>query len=399
MNLTECALLVACVLASAAAAPPDERDCICQRVPSGVRVFARDRQDGHAAHVHHMLLAAHEAAGGCHASYDLVYKPLGGWGDQIRGMVTAFYAAALTHRGFATMWSPLFRVGDYFETHLATYSRADEAAKLEAPVIDAAGNWTYFRDPTAIDALLSLNGSAVVRTNAWQWTELTRLPRLRAAAELLGVAGMSQQALYVLAVQVMLPRPAPAVEAHVNTLLGRPADVRIEFGRRPPRGKHGMRLLTIGVQIRTGGIGEGWEEDNLVRTSLPGVDCFAAEAARLCGAQCLVFLTADSGAAAARFKAVLAAAAGAAAAVVEHVGLVLHTDFPVPAVALGKPSSDPWQKTFVDWTALSQVDALLMSRSGFGWTAGWAGRAPYMRMMRDGAECAWFDFETPDGLF
>jgi hypothetical protein len=43
---------------------------------------------------------------------------------------------------------------------------------------------------------------------------------------------------------------------------------------------------------------------------------------------------------------------------------------------------------------------MLMSRSGFGWTAGWAGRVPYMRMMMlDGAECAWFDFDTPDGLF
>ena len=341
---------------------------------------------------------AHEAAVDCRAAQDLVFKPLGGWGDQIRGMVTVFYAAALTHRGFAATWSPLFNVDDYFETHLATYSRADEAAKLEAPVIDAAGNWTYFRDPNAIDALMSLNGSAVVRSNAWQWTELTRLPRLRAAAEHLGVAGLSQEALFVLAVQVMLPRPAPAVEAHVNALLGRPADVRIEFGRRPPRGKHGMRLLTIGVQIRTGGIGEAWDDDQ--RLPLSSAACFAAEAARLCGGvRCLVFLTADSGAAAGRFRAALTAVAGVDAAVVEHAGPILHTAQGVPRAAPDEPSIDPWLKTFVDWTALSQVDALLMSRSGFGWTAGWAGRVPYLRMLREGAACVWIDFDTPDGLF
>ena len=146
-------------------------------------------------------------------------------------------------------------------------------------------------------------------------------------------------------------------------------------------------------------MGEAWVDSGL-RHPLASADCFATEAARLCGgARCLVFLTADSDAAASRFKAALSAATGAAAAVVEHAGPVLHTDHPVPAAALGKPSTDPWQKTFVDWTALSQVDALLMSRSGFGWTAGWAGRVPYMCMMREDAECAWIDFDTPNGMF
>jgi len=394
------ALLAACasVAAAAAAAVPAPADCVRQRVPGGVHLFARDGWDGHVAHVHRMLQAAHEVAAGCCGAHDLVFKPAGGWGDQVRGMVTAFYAAALTHRGFAATWSPLFSVDDYFETNLSTYSRDAGAAALAAPVITAVDNFTHFKELAAVDALLALPGSAVLHTNAFQWAELARAPPLRAAAEQLGVAGLSQEALFVLAVQVMLPRPAPAVEAHVNAALGRAAETSIEFGRRMAHGPRRRHSLTIGVQIRTGGVGEAWVDSGL-RVPLASVDCFATEAARLCAARCLVFVTADSSAAAARFKAALAAAAGGAATVVEHAGPILHTDRPVPAGAAGDPAADPWLKTFVDWIALSQVDALLMSRSGFGWTAGWAGRVPYMRMMVEGSGCDWFDFGTPDGLF
>ena len=309
-----------------------------------------------------MLQAALEVAAGCRGVHDLVFKPAGGWGDQVRGMVTTFYAAALTHHEFAATWSPLFSVDDYFETHLANYSRDAGAATLAAPVIAAADNFTHFTEPAAVDELLALPGSAVVFTNAFQWAELARAPALRAAAERLGVAGLSQEALYVLAVQVMLPRPAPAVEAHVNALLRRTADARIEFGRRPPRGKHGRPLFTIGVQIRTGGVGEAWVDSGLRQPLLASADRFAGEAARLCGAQCLVFLTADSAAAAARFKAALVAVAGAAAAVVEHAGPILHTDRELPAAALGTPSTDPWQKTFVDWVVPSGRPAHVAQR-------------------------------------
>lgn len=48
----------------------------------------------------------------------------------------------------------------------------------------------------------------MVRTNAWKWAELTRLPRRRAAAGLLGKAGMSQEALYVLAYTMVLSAAA-----------------------------------------------------------------------------------------------------------------------------------------------------------------------------------------------
>ena len=392
------ALLAAWVLAAATAAPSADRECVRQNLPGGVHLFARDGQDGRAAHVHRALQAAHEVAVDCRAAHDLVFKPLGGWGDQIRGMVTVFYAAALTHLGFAATWSPLFTVDDYFETRLAAYSRDAGAAELAAPVIAVVHNSSHFKEPAAVDTLLALPGSAVLHTNAFQWAELARLPRLRAAAEHLGVAGLSQEALFVLAVQVMLPRPAPAVEAHVNAALGRAAQTRIEFGRRMAHSAHKRRPLTIGVQIRTGGIGEAWDDDQ--RLPLSSAACFAAEAARLCGGvRCLVFLTADSGAAAGRFRAALTAVAGVDAAVVEHAGPILHTAQGVPRAAPDEPSIDPWLKTFVDWTALSQVDALLMSRSGFGWTAGWAGRVPYLRMLREGAACVWIDFDTPDGLF
>ena len=104
-------------------------------------------------------------------------------------------------------------------------------------------------------------------------------------------------------------------------------------------------------------------------------------------------MTADSSLALATFKAAVTAHA---ARVVDYAGPILHTDRPVPSD--GGATADPWLKTFVDWTALSQADVLLSSVSGFGWTAGWAGRVPYVRMVHDTKSCAWLDFESPTKL-
>jgi hypothetical protein len=60
--------------------------------------------------------------------------------------------------------------------------------------------------------------------------------------------------------------------------------------------------------------------------------------------------------------------------------------------------SDIWEKTFIDWTTLSQVDVLLMSFSGFGWTAAWSGAVPYVRRLGIRGNCSWSDFDQADDL-
>ena len=124
---------------------------------------------------------------------------------------------------------------------------------------------------------------------------------------------------------------------------------------------------------------------------------------RLCsgGRPCTVFLTTDSGLASAKFKEALGPLP---MRVLEWQGSVLHTDRPIPtttppptATATSTANtSDVWEKTSLDWTTLSQVDVLLMSRSGFAWTAAWAGTVPYVREL--GGGCALRDFDRSDRL-
>ena len=83
---------------------------------------------------------------------------------------------------------------------------------------------------------------------------------------------------------------------------------------------------------------------------------------------------------------------------VEVGGGILHTDRLESAAAAAAASAAPnstdlWEKTFLDWSALSQVDVMLMSHSGFSWTAAWSGAVPYVRQLVVGDSCTWVDFD------
>ena len=106
---------------------------------------------------------------------------------------------------------------------------------------------------------------------------------------------------------------------------------------------------------------------------------------------CVVFLTADSRAAVDVF---VGAMNGTGIGVAQTNGPILHTDRGVPASLLSNAStatitSDPWLKTYADWVALSQSDVLLMSHSGYGLTAAWAGGVPHVWQLREGDACEW----------
>ena len=107
---------------------------------------------------------------------------------------------------------------------------------------------------------------------------------------------------------------------------------------------------------------------------------------------CVVFLTADSRAAA---RAFVDALAGTDIAIIQTSGPILHTDRGVPATSrpaadpMGRGPADPWLKTYADWAALSQADLLLTSHSGYGQTAAWAGGVPHVRQLRKGGACEW----------
>ena len=57
----------------------------------------------------------------------------------------------------------------------------------------------------------------------------------------------------------------------------------------------------------------------------------------------------------------------------------------------GDDRSNPWLKTYADWVAMSVADTLLVSASGYGMTAAWAGGVPQVYQLRLGSEetCQW----------
>jgi len=343
-----------------------------------------------AAHIHRTDLPDGDAGPQCATDVELIFEPAGGWGDQLRGMVMAHHAALLTAKRFRVHWPHGFNLTDYFNAQLRMVTLPREV-RSQMPVIEAVDRFDFFKDASNIERIRDMSDPFVLHTNAYQWLHLVRSPVVRLAAEYYGLAGLSFHDLFVLSMQVLLPSVTAPVQHAVNRVLHRDLDTAISLGKRASKRPFHS---TIGVQIRTGGLGENWI-DSETKHSIEDVRCFAEEARRLCRPYCAIFLTADSAAAALMFKSFFA---DSSTPVFEFTGEVLHTDRPVPdsVRSIADGGNDPWLKTFVDWTAMTQVDVLLMSRSGFGWTAAWAGSVPYVRWLALGnaeAACSWNVFD------
>ena len=388
----------------------------------------------------------------------LVFTTIGGFGDRLKGMVTAFYAALLSHADFRVSWTAPASIAPYFDiepTHLWEESGSGGDARLTggetyapfdahlaipgAATVNIIDAFNFFSDP-ATDFVAGLappaNGSVtILRTNAPSWLDVVRHPSVRRAADLYGLTDLSRQDLFVLALQAVLRRPSQVVIEAASSVLPQPLQTAVcrslaaGFGKGDPArrvsGASGTRAASyrhdallagarrglgrnlgtnssepsptpalIGVQIRTGGIGEAWT-DSEHRHPVESARCFADRATELCldlyGGACVVFLTADSRAAADAF---VGALNGTGIAVTQTRGPVLHTDRGVPASSRNEADTvakqaDPWLKTYADWVALSQADVLLMSHSGYGLTAAWAGGVPHVRQLRKGGACEW----------
>jgi hypothetical protein len=78
-------------------------------------------------------------------------------------------------------------------------------------------------------------------------------------AELYDLAGLTRFELYELAMRVLMPKPSGRIQRAVNEVLVRSPRWPIVFGSRRMPLQASDKV--IGVQIRTGGVGEKWKDD------------------------------------------------------------------------------------------------------------------------------------------
>jgi hypothetical protein len=418
----------------------------------------------------------------------LVFSPVGGFGDRLKGMVTAFYASLLTHARFRVAWTRPSVLAGYFEVDPSwLWSDADDDDVPGTPPINAdianPGIKVGARfEPGSIQA--HMPGAAIVRavddreylpffdaaqndfvgalappnhckgsqkpcstiifvTSAHAWLTIVRLPALRITADAYGLSSLTQRELFTLALRVLLRHPSAPVLLGVETAIAGVLDVNRGVGllpvfaqmaafsrvpehrptwrmaRRWPRGARLPGLPSrvqaspsqaargppalIGIQIRTGGVGETWSDSSL-RHPVDSAACFARRARTLCqqvyGGACIVYLSTDS-----QIAADLFAGHMNGTRIIRAGGAILHTDRPLDAGHRGAspanaPAGDPWLRTYVDWVSLAQVDVLLISHGGFGWTAAWAGGVRSAQQLRLGGEaaCDWVDLDGCAGL-
>ena len=77
----------------------------------------------------------------CSNQLSLIYEPAGGWGDQLRGIVTVSYVALMTCKTFRIHWTHEFALENYFETEFERASADDVRASNK---ISAVNHYDYF---------------------------------------------------------------------------------------------------------------------------------------------------------------------------------------------------------------------------------------------------------------
>ena len=310
----------------------------------------------------------------------------GGFGDRLRGMVTTYYLAVMTNSSFAVHWTHPYNLRDYFivascNAHERSRNH-DQIPTIEVTAIDslastplpangaitrtAIDNWKYFSEFSFME---DTGENVEIHTNSFHWKEVVRHPAFRKRAASLGLSNLTQAELFKLAIDELLHSPTSTVRESFDSVKQRLAGGSHEE-------ESNASVPYIGVQIRLGGRNggavSGW--DDPARHSLEDVDCFAAEAVRLCHKTHIksIFVTADSDEAVRKFEdAVAEKSAGECSScpppiVAQVPGSIGHTD---RSTVSSEHAGDVWLKSILDWWALKHAAALVISRSGFGETA------------------------------
>jgi hypothetical protein len=319
----------------------------------------------------------------------------GGFGDRLRGMVTTYYLAIMTNSSFAVDWTRPYDLSHFFALpscgrHAAAAKRPkskqgstgdsdDVASSSSSESSDVGGNdtvvrtaiddWTYFTESLFLD---DTGKNLEISTNSFHWKEVVRNQAFRERAASLGLLRLSQAELFQLAIDELFGDPKSVVRDSFESVMRRLA------------GYQKSAVPYVGVQIRLGGKNSnpvsGWVDP--ARHSPDEVQCFAAEAVRMCHRMRIrsIFVTGDSEEAVRAFENAVARESASASSsshspppiVVQVPGIIGHTD---RSSVVTEHAQHVWLKSILDWWALKHAEALVISRSGFGETAALASDA------------------------
>jgi hypothetical protein len=210
---------------------------------------------------------AYLAASACPGTHQptLVFTTIGGFGDRLRGMVTTYYAALLTHAQLRVSWTVPSPIAPYFDVDQTLLWEEDETGPT-----DKNAEYAPFATHLAIP------GSATVAAVTTLPPQM-QAPVSQALSKGFGkgrVHGEGTRGRRNAAPSISLATRLRHRGFNAMTPLLKPSD----HGTIP----NSSPVALIGVQIRTAGIGEGWT-DTEHRHPVEAARCFADRAREVKG--------------------------------------------------------------------------------------------------------------------
>ena len=339
-----------------------------------------------------LLIATHArnvdvaASQGCYhtITFAIPNAIVGGFGDRLKGLVTAYSLALATKSGFRVEWRHPYDLETFFHLPHALPSNASAVnwtARPPAKVSHIIDRQPTFDGDYMLPNLLACNSGADLRlhTNIRLWQGVLARPEVQSTVAHLGLVGLAETQQFRVMVNALFSRPRLRLKDAVNQL-------------QDALGPAGTRYA--GVQIRTGGDGTLFQDP--ARHPIDSARCFAAKAAELVanGTVKAVYLTSDLADATVAFGQAwqqLFQGHPVPPRIVQAPGAILHIDrSDTQQLGLDIDTAQAaWLKSVADWWMLRGAHAHVVSQSGFGMTAAWASQAPYyFKLNETRGQCA-----------
>ena len=298
----------------------------------------------------------------------------GGFGDRIRGVASVFLVAIAMDRPFRLIWHRKSRFEDYFNVEKSFLDETDN------------GNDHYrieFMNIEKEKELFDFNSNLSLIKPQGQNLEIK-------TNSIAGIQGLLENPAFV---RDKIPKWFPGfnveqdraelVAAVLKFIVGRPNEKLMELYNTCVASHFVGKNLKIGVQIRNGDHGE-------IRVKAENYDCFAEKIVKDFPSQTnnrekmLIFVTGDSND---KFQNLVDQLRRNHFHVVTSSDVcgqltVSHIDYFY--------GNDTWlsdAKSYLDWFALTQMDRLYISRSGYGETASMISLVPTQRFIHWSATC------------